>query len=85
MENDDTHIQTAYGNCSSLTLSAVVDVIESVTLYPNPIDFVHISAGESDLVRVFDVTGQVVKESSPEKSDFSLNVSNLSKEFILLN
>ena len=82
----DTHIQTAYGNCSSLTLSTVVDVIESVTLYPNPTSyFVRISAGESiDLVQVFDVTGRVVKELSPEKSDFSLNVSNLSKGVYLV-
>lgn len=79
-------IQTAYGNCSALTLSTFSDVIESVTLYPNPTsDFVRISAGESiDLVRVFDVTGRVVKESSPEKSDFSLNVSNLSKGVYLV-
>ena len=84
MSNSD--IQTAYGNCSSLTLSTVVDVIDSVTLYPNPTsDFVRISAGESiDLVRVFDVTGRVVEESSPEKSDFSLNVSNLSKGVYLV-
>ena len=66
--------------------TTVVDVIESVTLYPNPTsDFVRISAGESiDLVRVFDVTGRVVKESSPEKSDFSLNVSGLSKGVYLV-
>lgn len=82
----DSDIQTTYGNCSTLTLSTVVDVIESVTLYPNPTsDFVRISAGESiDLVRVFDVTGRVVKESSPNKSDFSLNVSGLSKGVYLV-
>jgi hypothetical protein len=84
LENSD--IQTAYGNCSSLTLSTSVDVIDLVTLYPNPTsDFVRISAGESiDFVRVFDVTGRVVKESSPNKSDFSLNVSNLSKGIYLV-
>ena len=82
----NTDIQTAYGNCSSLTLSTSVDVIDLVTLYPNPTsDFVRISAGESiDFVRVFDVTGRVVKESSPNKSDFSLNVSNLSKGVYLV-
>ena len=75
-----------FGNCSDLTLQTPDNLIKSVHLYPNPTsDFVRISAGESiDLVRVFDVTGRVVKESSPEKSDFSLNVSNLSKGVYLV-
>jgi hypothetical protein len=78
---DANNMYITFGNCSDLTLPIIDNLIKSVHLYPNPTsDFVSISAGESiDLVRVFDVTGRVVKESTPDKSDFSLNVSNLSK------
>lgn len=83
---DQLNMYITFGNCSDLTLKTPDNLIKSVHLYPNPTsDFVRISAGESiDLVQVFDVTGRVVKESIPEKSDFSLNVSNLSKGVYLV-
>lgn len=83
---DGPNMYITFSDCSVLTLQTPDNLIKSVHLYPNPTsDFVRISAGESiDLVQVFDVTGRVVKESSPEKSDFSLNVSNLSKGVYLV-
>ncbi len=82
----NTDIQTFYNNCSSLTLSTAADILEFVTLYPNPAkDIARISSAESvDLVRVFDLTGRIVKQASPSKANFSLDVADLSKRVYLV-
>ena len=79
-------IQTFYDNCSSLTFSTAADILEFVTLYPNPAkDIARISSAESvDLVRVFDLTGRIVKQASPSKANFSLDVADLSKGVYLV-
>jgi hypothetical protein len=60
-----------------------------LSLYPNPAkDIAMISSAESvDLVRVFDLTGRIVKQASPSKANFSLDVADLSKGvyFVKLN
>jgi hypothetical protein len=50
-------------------------------LFPNPvINSLKVSSKESvNLVRVFDLTGRVVKQANPNKSNFDLDVSDLSK------
>jgi hypothetical protein len=67
---------------------AKVDDFE-FSLYPNPVrDVVNISAGESiQRVRVYDLTGRIVKQANPNTADFSLDVADLSKGvyFVKLN
>ena len=57
-----------------------------LSLYPNPAtDVVRISAGETiDMVRVYDLTGRSVMKSHPNKSNFSLDVADLSKGVYLV-
>ena len=57
-----------------------------LSLYPNPAkDIAMISSAESvDLVRVFDLTGRIVKQASPSKANFSLDVADLSKGVYLV-
>ena len=52
-----------------------------LNLYPNPVkNIATISATETiEMVRIYDLTGRMVKQLNPNKSEFSLNVSDLSK------
>lgn len=53
----------------------------NLSLYPNPVkNIVNITTGESiDMVRIYDLTGRMVKQANPNSSEFSLNVADLSK------
>ena len=57
-----------------------------LSLYPNPAkDTVRISAAESiDRMRIYDLTGKLVKQASPHKAAFSVDVSGLSKGVYLV-
>ena len=57
-----------------------------LSLYPNPAkDKVRISAAEStDRMRIYDLTGKLVKQASPHKAAFSVDVSGLSKGVYLV-
>lgn len=52
-----------------------------LSIYPNPASRIaNISSAESiDVVRIFDLTGRVVKQATPNKANFSLDVADLSK------
>ena len=51
-----------------------------LNLYPNPVkNIATISATETiEMVRIYDLTGRMVKQLNPNKSEFSLNVADLS-------
>lgn len=55
-------------------------------LYPNPVKkIVSITAAESiDMVRIFDLTGRMIRMENPNSTEFSLNVENLSKGAFLV-
>lgn len=57
-----------------------------LSLYPNPVkDIAMISSAESvDLVRVFDLTGRIVKQTTPNSNNFDLDVADLSKGVYLV-
>jgi hypothetical protein len=57
-----------------------------LSLYPNPAkDIVRISAVESiEVVRIYELSGRLVKQASPCKAAFSVDVSGLSKGVYLL-
>jgi hypothetical protein len=57
-----------------------------LSLYPNPVkNTATISAAETiEMARIYDLTGKMVKQANPNKSNFSLNVSNLSKGVYLV-
>ena len=65
---------------------SVKDSDFKLSLYPNPVkDIARISSAESvDLVRVFDLTGRIVKQASPNRNNFDLDVANLSKGVYLV-
>lgn len=52
-----------------------------LNLYPNPVkNTATISATETiEMVRIYDLTGRMVKQANPNKSEFSLDVADLSK------
>lgn len=71
---------------SSTTLSNEKRLFEEFSVYPNPVsDRVSISAAESiDRLRIYDLTGKLVKQASPQKTAFSVDVSGLSKGVYLV-
>lgn len=60
--------------------------LKGLKLYPNPAkDTVRISAAESiDRLRIYDLSGRLVKQASPRKAAFSVDVSGLSKGVYLV-
>jgi hypothetical protein len=60
--------------------------LTELSIYPNPVsNRVSISASESiDRMRIYDLTGKLVKQASPHKAAFSVDVSGLSKGVYLV-
>lgn len=80
----DTSI--TFDDCTVITtFSNDIDSI-AFSLYPNPAsDFINISTIEVvNKVRVFDMTGRLVKDFSPNKSNLSLDISDLNKGVYLV-
>ena len=73
-----------YISDDTFTVSKIQDF--ELSLYPNPAkDTVRISAAESiDRMRIYDLTGKLVKQASPHKAAFSVDVSGLSKGVYLV-
>lgn len=65
---------------------SVKDSDFKLSLYPNPVkDIARISSAESvDLVRVFDLTGSIVKQTTPNTNNFDLDVADLSSGVYLV-
>lgn len=66
--------------------ASIDDLENNIHVYPNPAkDTVRISAAESiDRLRIYDLTGRLVKQASPHKAAFSVDVSGLSKGVYLV-
>lgn len=81
---DVTLSNLKYISDDTLKVSKVQDI--ELSLYPNPAkDIVRISAVESiGVVRIYDLSGRLVKQASPRKAAFSVDVSGLSKVVYLL-
>ena len=73
-----------FGEFASLSTSKIS--ISDVSIYPNPAkDFVNISANEKiDLIRIYDLTGRIVLQSTPNRENLNLNVTDLSKGVYLV-
>ena len=73
-----------FGEFASLNTSKIS--ISDVSIYPNPAkNFVNISAGEKiDSARIYDLTGRIVKQLTPNKERFNLNIRDLSKGVYLV-
>ena len=73
-----------YISDDTFTVSKTQDF--ELSLYPNPVkDIATISSTESvDLIRVFDMTGRIVKQATPNRNNFDLDVANLSKGVYLV-
>ena len=71
---------------SSTRLSNERRLLEEFSVYPNPVsNRISISAAESiDRMRIYDLTGKLVKQASPHKAAFSVDVSGLSKGVYLV-
>ena len=72
---------------TAITQSSKKVLIDDFKIYPNPVsNRVSVSAAESiDSMRIYDLSGRLVKQASPRKAAFSVDVSGLSKAFICLN
>ena len=85
--DSDMTVTAVYQTASVLSFDEVksIDNIK-VSLYPNPVNNIaNISADESiDDLRVYDITGRVIIQHTPNKTDFRLNVSDLSKGVYLV-
>ena len=53
----------------------------TLNLYPNPVkNTATITASETvEMIRIYDITGRMVKQENPNKTEFSLDVADLSK------
>ena len=63
------------------TFSSKENNLTDFTVYPNPAtDFVNINSADSiDSYRIYDLTGRVVKRSSPYTNNFRIDVTSLNK------
>ena len=84
--SDDVFLMDRFTFGEFATLSNSKISISDVSLYPNPAkDFVNISAAEKiDFISIYDLTGRVVLKSEPNKENFNLNVTDLSKGVYLV-
>lgn len=63
------------------TFSSKENNLTDFTVYPNPAtDFVNINSADTiDSYRIYDLTGRVVKRSSPYSNNFRIDVTSLNK------
>ena len=66
--------------------ASINDIEINVNVYPNPVkDILNVISAESiDVVRIFDLTGRVVKQATPNKANFDLDVADLSNGVYLV-
>jgi hypothetical protein len=71
---------------TAITQSSKKVLIDDFKIYPNPVsNRVSVSAAESiDNMRIYDLSGRLVKQASPRKAAFSVDVSGLSKGVYLV-
>ena len=79
--DDAPDMYITFSSCSSVTFSTNDYIIESVNVYPNPVkNIARILASETiEMVRIYDLTGRMVKQASPNTSEFNLDVADFSK------
>ncbi|MDG1824225.1 MAG: T9SS type A sorting domain-containing protein [Flavobacteriaceae bacterium] len=98
--SDDNHVQYGFRDglnanpatdWGSVTVTAITQsskkvLIDDFKIYPNPVsNRVSVSAAESiDNMRIYDLSGRLVKQASPHKAAFSVDVSGLSKGVYLV-
>ena len=75
-----------FDTCPSGTLSFIDNELGIIEIYPNPfLDRISVSTEEAiDFVHIYDLTGRIVQQATPNKANFSLNVSKLSKGVYLV-
>lgn len=66
--------------------ASIDDLDFNFNVYPNPVkDVLNVISAESiDVVRIFDLTGRVVKQATPNKANFDLDVADLSNGVYLV-
>ena len=74
-----------FGTYASLSTNNLKEFTD-INLYPNPAtDFVNINSADSiDSYRIHDLTGRVVKRSSPYSNNFRIDVASLNKGVYLV-
>ena len=79
--DDPSDMYITFGDCSDLTFSTIDYIIKSVNVYPNPVkNIATILASETiEMVRIYDLTGRLVKQANPNTSEFNLDVADFSK------
>lgn len=75
-----------FNTCPAGTLSIIDNELGIIEIYPNPfVDRISVNTEEAiDVVRIYDLTGRMVKQATPNKSNFSLDVADLSKGVYLV-
>jgi hypothetical protein len=73
-----------FGEFASLSTKNIS--LSDFTVYPNPAtDFVNINSADTiDSYRIYDLTGRVVKRSSPYSNNFRIDVTSLNKGVYLV-
>lgn len=66
--------------------ASIDDLDFNFNVYPNPVkDVLNVISAESiDMLRIYDLTGKIVKQEAPNKSNFDLDVADLSKGIYLV-
>lgn len=75
-----------FNTCPAGTLSIVDNELGVIEIYPNPfVDRISVYTEEAiQVVRIYDLTGRMVQQATPNNTNFNLDVADLSKGIYLL-
>ena len=66
--------------------ASIGDLDFNFEVYPNPVkDVLNVISAESiDMVKIYDLTGRIVKQAAPNKANFNVDVADLSNGVYLV-
>ena len=75
-----------FNTCPPGTLSIIDNELGIIEIYPNPfVDRISVNTEEAiNVVRIYDLTGRMVKQDNPNNTNFNLDVADLSKGIYLI-
>lgn len=75
-----------FNTCPPGTLSIIDNELGIIEIYPNPfLDRISVNTEEAiNVVRIYDLTGRMVKQANPNNTNFNLDVADLSKGIYLI-
>ena len=73
-----------YGNQASTTLSSVNFISNNLLIYPNPAYDYFITNKDIDLIKIFDITGKLIRTFKNISANQSVNIESIKSGYYLL-